>query len=98
MPFLAATATHPAATPTAPYATLISWLILAALGWLAFYALRCAATPFGPCRHCAGEGKRTPRFGRKRRYCHRCEGTGLRLRTGRRAWNHTRRLYRDIKR
>ncbi|MDP9848002.1 hypothetical protein [Streptosporangium lutulentum] len=98
MPFLAATATHPAATALAAYAPLIVWLILAALGWLTLYVLRCAATPFGPCRHCHGEGKRTPRLSRKRRHCHRCEGTGLRLRTGRRVWNNIRRLYRDLKR
>ncbi|MEU8201519.1 hypothetical protein [Streptosporangium sp. NPDC049046] len=98
MPFLAATATHPAATDLTAYAALIGWLILAALAWLAFYLLRCALAPFGPCRRCDGEGKHAPRLGSKRRYCRRCDGTGLRLRTGRRAWNYTRRLYRDVTR
>ncbi len=88
----AATATDPAATLPLPSVALIG-LLLAALAWLLGYAAACAAAPFGRCRRCAGEGKIRPRIGRKRRHCQRCDGTGLRLRIGRRAFNYARRLH-----
>lgn len=94
--------THPAATATTQTATLagvLGWLTLAAALWLTGYLMRCAVSPFGPCRRCEGDGKIRPRPGglrHKARYCRRCDGTGLRLRIGRRAWNHARRLHRDI--
>jgi hypothetical protein len=48
------------------------------------YALACAAAPFGPCR-CHGHDT----------LCRRCDGTGHRVRVGRRLWTYLRRLYDD---
>jgi hypothetical protein len=52
------------------------------------YALVCVASPFGPCRYCAGHPRR-------RYACTRCDGTGLRQRTGVRLYAEARRAYRD---
>lgn len=50
------------------------------------YSVLCAASPFGPCRACKGDGaKLTPRGITKP--CRRCKTTGLRLRVGRRIHN-----------
>ncbi len=92
MTILAATATTSTATLPLPSVAL-AWLLLAALAWLIGYAAACAAAPFGRCRRCKGDGKIPPRIGRKRRHCRRCDGTGLRLRIGRRAFNYARRLH-----
>ncbi|MBF8185680.1 hypothetical protein ITP53_07995 [Nonomuraea sp. K274] len=54
----------------------------------------CAATPFGACRHCHGVGKTLKPNGHLKRWCHRCDGTGLRLRWGRRLFNYLRQLHR----
>jgi hypothetical protein len=70
-----------------PLTTLASTLALPALLVTLGYAGVCYVSPFGPCRKC-----RTKAPGRARRYCHRCGGTRLRLRLGRRAWNLARRL------
>lgn len=68
------------------------------------YATLCAASPFGTCRRCKGRplARRRPLtlgriFGRRpyRRVCRRCHDTGIRLRLGRRLYNHLWRLTRD---
>ncbi|OLF15930.1 hypothetical protein BU204_19320 [Actinophytocola xanthii] len=81
-----------AATPTPPTAThsynpggLIAVLVLVALLALAVYLLRCWAFPFTTCPH--------PNRRRAWR-CRRCEGTGRRLRAGRRFLNHLRHIRR----
>lgn len=95
MTHLAATATDPAATHLPSTAVVIAVLILAALVWALGYAAACAAAPFGRCRRCHGHGKTIKPNGKVRRWCRRCDATGLRLRLGRRLFNYLRRLYRD---
>jgi hypothetical protein len=51
---------------------------LAPAGYAAWYALLCAEAPFGPCRLCRG------------RLCRRCDGTGRRVRIGRRLYEYLR--------
>ena len=52
---------------------------------LAGYALACALVPFGACRRChAGDP-----------LCRACDGTGRRVRLGRRLWTYLRALYHD---
>ena len=58
-------------------------LLLLTLG----YALVCYARPFGTCRHSLGA--------RPRRTCRRCNGTGLRVRTGVHLFNQLRRPTRN---
>lgn len=70
-------------------------LILALLIATACYIVACAAWPFKHCRRCGGTGKLASPTGRAVRLCPRCRHTGLRLRAGRRLWNHLRRLHND---
>jgi len=56
---------------------------LAALPLLAGYALACALVPFGRCARCHA---RDP-------LCRACDGTGRRVRLGRRAWTYLRALH-----
>jgi hypothetical protein len=50
---------------------------------LASYALACALIPFGRCRRChTGDP-----------HCRACDGTGRRVRLGRRLWTYLRALY-----
>src|SRR5437588_675608 len=64
-------------------------LIVVTLGYL----VTCAVWPYTDCRWCTGSGKRGP-SARLRRHCRRCDSTGLRLRIGRRIYNHLRNLQR----
>jgi hypothetical protein len=64
-----------------PLVLLASLAALAAAGW---YAAVCAVAPFGPCR-CPCRDV----------LCRRCDGTGYRVRVGRRLWTYLRRLYHD---
>jgi hypothetical protein len=50
---------------------------------LAGYALACALAPFGPCRRCRHTDP----------HCRACDGTGRRVRAGRRLWTYLRVLY-----
>jgi hypothetical protein len=85
-----------------------AWLIT--FGYLAGYALLCAASPFGPCRRCHGRPAPARRpltlariFGallgtsRYPRVCRRCHGTGIRQRYGRRLYHYLRRLTQDAR-
>lgn len=60
------------------------------------YTLSCIIRPFRDCMLCKGRGhhrsKRKPKLSRP---CRRCRSTGKRLRIGRRAWNHARRVHRE---
>ena len=61
-------------------------LLLASLTGLTLavpYALACALAPFGPCRRCH----------RGDPLCRPCDGTGRRVRVGRRLWTYLRALY-----
>ncbi|MGH3912525.1 MAG: hypothetical protein ACRDTC_03810, partial [Pseudonocardiaceae bacterium] len=53
--------------------------------------LVCLMCPYKPCRRSGGTPKRRAPIGRALRLCRHCRGTGLRLRLGRRAFNHLRR-------
>lgn len=59
------------------------------------YVAACYVQPFGRCRRCKGKRHIPNRIGRGSRHCRRCDGTGLRLRLGRRLVNHLRRLHND---
>ncbi|MGF1663344.1 MAG: hypothetical protein ACFCVG_12920 [Kineosporiaceae bacterium] len=62
---------------------------------LAGYALACWVRPVAACRTCDGNGRvRTP-SGRAWLRCNACDGGGARIRTGRRAFNTSRRVRRD---
>ena len=58
-------------------------LLLAALAAAVPYALACWLAPFGACHRCAGRG----------RLCRWCDGTGRRVRAGRRLWTYLARLH-----
>ena len=62
-------------------------LLLASVAALALapYTLACALVPFGPCRRCH----------RADPLCRACDGTGRRVRLGRRLWTYLRALYRE---
>jgi hypothetical protein len=80
--------------PSAGVASLAALVLIAVtLGYLS----TCAAWPFRACRRCHGDGKTRSPVGRAYRYCHRCDGTGLRLRAGRHVLNYLRRIHRDIR-
>jgi hypothetical protein len=49
------------------------------------YVLLCAVSPWGTCRRCHGHS----------RTCQRCNGTGMRPRTGWQLYARARRTYRD---
>ena len=64
----------------------------AVLGYAALYALGCVIFPFGRCRRSRCQGGRIhSRLSRKIfRDCPRCEGTGKRVRVGRRVYEYLR--------
>ncbi len=65
-------------------------LIIAALLLAAGYALACAVWPFAACRWCKGTGKRRSPAGKAWRPCGHCEGSGRRVRFGRRLFERGR--------
>lgn len=71
------------ATPGVDLSGLLTFtLIIVTVGYL----LLCMFLPVRRCRRCQGMGRIRTRFGGIRA-CGRCRGHGLRIRTGRRAWN-----------
>lgn len=88
MDLLAATATE-----SGGYSALV--LLLAILVTLGYLVL-CAVWPFRACRHCGGYGRFKGPMGGIR-LCRRCDGTGLKLRAGRRMWNAGAKTYRQLK-
>lgn len=77
--------------PLEPVAsTLLVITPIVTLGYLGL----CLIWPFKACRRCGGAGQHFGPFGGIRP-CGHCDGTGLRLRLGRRAWDAFRRIYRD---
>ena len=72
--------------------TLLALASAAILGYSAFYIINCAIFPFGRCRRPRCEnGRIYSRFSRKVfRECPRCEGTGKRVRVGRRIYEYLR--------
>jgi len=73
----------------APELSKFTGLALVALS--ACYLLTCLAFPFRKCRACKGMGRFMSGLFGGIRLCGRCDGTGLRLRAGRRVINHLRR-------
>jgi DnaJ-class molecular chaperone len=59
------------------------------------YAAVCAASPFGTCRTCSGLGRIGTKRGLHSRPCLRCDGTGIRIRRGRRLYHLAARVHRD---
>jgi hypothetical protein len=104
-PTLAATSTN---LPGMPVVLFAGIALLITLG----YALKCWIKPFTHCHRCGGTGDSPrrwtdrirygqpgkPRAARGRPACPHCRGTGLRLRIGRRIYNHLARLHRDATR
>ena len=68
---------------------------LALLGYAAFYLIMCAAFPFGRCRRprCRDGRIYSRIFTKAFRHCPRCEGTGRRVRIGRRVYEYLRGEY-----
>lgn len=64
---------------------------LTLLGYTLSYTVACVVTPFGRCRHCTG---RRNRLDRRHRDCRWCDGTGRRVRIGRRLYTYLRSEYR----
>ncbi|ONI72708.1 hypothetical protein ALI144C_42605 [Actinosynnema sp. ALI-1.44] len=75
--------------------SLASALFVPALLVTAGYLFTCVFWPFKACRVCRGHGQVYGLFGGIR-LCAVCDGTGLRLRLGRRLINLAGRLYREI--
>lgn len=75
-----------------PLSTLTSWACPTLTFITLCYIARCAVSPFGKCQKCSGRRRSAGRFGRD---CPRCNGTGRRVRVGRRIWTYLRREYRD---
>ncbi|MEU4371828.1 hypothetical protein [Micromonospora chersina] len=65
---------------------------LTALGYALCYLTVCAASPWGRCRRCHGRRYHRTAIG-TRRDCRRCDGTGIRVRLGRRLINYIRTEY-----
>ncbi len=60
---------------------------LTTLIYAASYTLRCVVSPWGRCRRCHGQRSHRTAIG-TRRDCTRCDGTGIRVRVGRRLAEH----------
>ncbi|MFC4146809.1 hypothetical protein ACFO0M_11155 [Micromonospora mangrovi] len=67
---------------------------LTVLGYALCYLVVCVASPWGRCRRCHGRRYHRTAIG-TRRDCRRCDGTGIRVRAGRRLLDHIRAEYRD---
>jgi len=63
--------------------------------YLIVYGLLCWTHPFRRCPHCKGTGTRTTWLLKRITACRWCHGAGLRLRLGRRIYNHLRHIRRD---
>jgi hypothetical protein len=74
-------------------------LLAVAAAVVASYALACWQAPFGVCRHChlgrpGRPGRHLGRLGRRADpLCRWCDGTGRRVRLGRRTWTYLGRLH-----
>jgi hypothetical protein len=80
-------------TTTAHTAGQVATVALIVTGIAAFYLLTCAVWPFGKCRRCKGAGKFKSPFGNAYRHCGRCDGSGLRVRFGRKVISYYRRTH-----
>ncbi|MEV5961868.1 hypothetical protein AB0L70_08890 [Kribbella sp. NPDC051952] len=78
------------AVQTAGQVATVALIVTAVAG---FYLLTCAVWPFGKCRRCTGAGKFKSPFGNAYRHCGRCDGSGLRVRFGRKVISYYRRTH-----
>ena len=72
---------------------MTSIVLLASLtlaGYAAWYTVLCVADPFGRCHRCHG---RRNSLSKRHRDCRACDGTGRRVRVGRRIFDHFRAEY-----
>jgi hypothetical protein len=69
-------------------------LVLVTAAAAGIYALACWVKPFGRCSRCQG-GIHQTFITRRYRPCRLCRGSGLRLRIGRRVYNHLAAIQRD---
>jgi hypothetical protein len=71
---------------------LLALASLATLGYTAFYIAMCAISPWGVCkrRRCHGGRIYSRVFSKTFRDCPRCNGTGRRIRIGRRVYEYLR--------
>ncbi|TDC00031.1 hypothetical protein E1091_05710 [Micromonospora fluostatini] len=74
--------------------TILLLASLIILGYTACYLTVCAVSPWRRCRRCRGARYHRTTIG-TRRDCPRCDGTGIRVRVGRRLIDHIRAEYRD---
>jgi len=72
--------------------TLAVLATLALLGYAAFYIIMCAISPWGICkrRRCTGGRIYSRIFTKTFRECPRCNGSGRRVRVGRRVYEYLR--------
>ena len=70
-------------------------LILVTFAAVVFYTLACWVKPFGRCSRCKGAGIHQTFLTHRYRPCRLCRGAGLRLRIGRRVYNHLAAIQRD---
>ncbi len=102
VPMPAESLTTPDTTATSHIATWFAstaGLLVLALLITAGYAFTCWIWPFKPCRYCHGSGKRRAPFDIRAVRIHgRCNGTGLRLRFGRRVYEYLRTEQRGTRR
>lgn len=91
MPLIAATATGAGIS--------IGLLLMILSGVTVSYAVGCWLWPFTRCPRCGGDGKRRSPFSKGKTFglCRRCDGTGRRLRWGRRFANKLRDLHKAAK-
>ncbi|WP_018825227.1 hypothetical protein [Salinispora arenicola] len=73
--------------------TILLLASLTTLGYATWYLILCAASPWGRCRRCHGARSHRTTIG-TRRDCRRCDGTGRRVRIGRRIAEYIRAEYR----
>lgn len=78
--------THPLAATSTAAVPLIGALFLVALVVGALYFLACWWWPLTSCLRCSGDGKHRSPWGGSWRRCRRCNGSGERIRVGRRLW------------
>ena len=79
--------------PVSPLRALLVLTVLALIPLTICYAAACQFSPVRSCRHCHGHGRHPNARGRLTYRCHRCKGTGVRVRLGRLLWAELRRTH-----
>lgn len=87
----------PQAATATTSAALTAALLLITIAVTVGYAGLCWLLPFRPCPHCQTTGYTRTAVLKRSHPCRRCKGDGVRLRTGRRLFNHLARQYRNTR-